>query len=200
MLSRGLALSGYEVVGLDLHPEMVEIANRNASAKRDALGKRLSFRVEDMCSFQLGGSFHTVILEDDGFGYLLTMDDQISCLRRIHEHLVDDGIFIFVTKTPQRDLARGYDEYDPVSQLITKKCVWDVPNSSGGFSEVPEGFERRKLTYPCELELLLSITGFDVVHRWGNLETRIPFTDPTTQDYMYLVRRNDRLPADRGRP
>jgi hypothetical protein len=63
-----------------------------------------------------------------------------------------------------------------------------VVDQVGRQSVVREGQERRRLTYPCELEMLLRNSALQVVKRWGDLE-RTPFRDPCRQDYHYLGRK-----------
>ena len=184
-----LARNGFDVVGLDLSQEMLEICRRQVAEEVRHVQERIRLVQGDMCTFDLKQTFDFVILEDDGFGYLLTQEDQISCLRRICQHLSDEGYFFLSNNTPDRELAFSAPyEYDPVLQIMTTECRWDVADEKGTQATIREGFERRKLTYPCELELLLCIAGLRVEHRWGDSERR-PFVDPSTQEYNYLIRK-----------
>jgi SAM-dependent methyltransferase len=192
-----LGRDGYEVTGIDLDERMLAVA-------QDALGKEspqtqewVRFIQEDVTRFVLGRTFDFVILEDDGFVYLLDQDDQIACLKRIRDHLRPDGKLLLVFATPQRELglARGESapsgprfEYDPLRQIKTCPCSWTVVNGAGGPSQVHEGYERRRMTYPFELELLLRVSGLRVVERWGGLD-RTAFQSPLEQDYHYLCRK-----------
>ena len=183
-----LARSGYETVGLDLSPEMLDICRREVSREGVDVQARIRLIQGDMCSFDLRQAFDFIVLEDDGFVYLLTQEDQIRCLSRVRRHLADGGYFFLSFTTPDRELAAtgGFD-YDPITQVKTAPNRWAVADAQGKLTVVEEGFERRKLTYPCELELLLQLAGLEAVYRWGDLD-RTPFSEPSTQEYHYLIR------------
>jgi len=184
-----LAREGYEVVGLDLSQEMIEICRQTVGKEDKSVQEKIRIVYGDMCSFDLGQAFDFIILEDDGFVYLLSKEDQISCLTRIKLHLSAGGLFFLNFPTPDLELAssRIY-EYDPIFQIKTEPCQWTVIDEYGNQTTVKEGFERRKLTYPCELELLLRTAGLETIHRWGDLK-RNPFVDPSRQEYHYLIRK-----------
>ena len=180
-----LARSGYEMVGLDLSAEMLEICREEASRSGRTVDQRIRLVQADMCTFDLKQAFDFIILEDDGFVYLLTLEDQLSCLSRVRDHLIDGGYFFLSFTTPERELPNSCEvEYDPVLQVKTSQNRWE----NGDLNLVQEGFERRKLTYPSELELLLKSSGLEPVHRWGDLN-RNAFTDPLNQEYNYLIKR-----------
>jgi len=183
-----LAQNGFQVVGLDLSSDMLEICRKDVAAEDMAVRARIQLIQGDMYTFDLKTAFDFIILEDDGFGYLLTQEDQISCLTAISRHLSDEGYFFLSCTTPQRDLARPSCEYDPIHQIKTAEHRWDVVGEDGTEQIIQQGFERRKVIYPCELELLLKMAGLEAVHRWGDLE-RTPFVDPSKQEYNYLIRK-----------
>ena len=186
-----LARNGFEVVGLDLSREMLEICEKHVAEEAEEVRRSIQLVQGDMCTFDLGGEFDFIILEDDGFGYLLTQDDQIACLGRVHEHLSDEGYFFLSCTTPERELASPSPyEYDPILQIKTGEHQWATVDENGSERIVEEGFERVKLTYPCELELLLRFAGLKAVHRWGDLD-RNAFVDPSKQEYNYLIRKAD---------
>ncbi len=181
-----LATAGYQVTGIDLDERMLDHARRQLEAEADAVKDNVRFLKGDMCTFKLGQTFDFIILEDDGFLYLLDQDDQMACLQRVGEHLADDGCFLLAFNTPHRELASGDGySYDPVKQIKTvQEHEWTLPSGE----RVKEGFERRRLTYPCEFELLLKNSGLEPIHRWGDLH-RNDFSDPVKQEYIYLIQR-----------
>ena len=157
----------------------------------------MRFVQEDVTRFALERTFDFVIFEDDGFVYLLDQEDQIACLKRIRDHLTPDGKLLLVFMTPYRELAAAHGEcalsgqrfeHDPLRQIKTCECSWTVADGRGKQSQVHEGHERRRMTYPCELELLLRMSGLRVVQRWGDLE-RSAFQSPLEQDYHYLCQK-----------
>jgi SAM-dependent methyltransferase len=184
-----LARAGFEVTGIDLSKGMLDMCRKVIEKENTSVRGRIRLCQDDICTFDLGEEFDFIILEDDSFVYLLTTEDQISCLKRVHSHLAEDGFFFLSFTTPQRELnSSSVFEYDSVTQIKTQPCLWTVANENGKASIVKEGIERRRLTYPCELELLLMISGLSPVSRWGDLYMN-PFVDSTLQEYNYLIRK-----------
>jgi SAM-dependent methyltransferase len=186
-----LARAGFEVTGIDLSKDMLDICRRIVKKENKAVQDRIRLLQDDMCSFDLGEEFDFIILEDDSFVYLLTTEDQISLLKRVHAHLSDKGFFFLCFATPQRELnsSRPF-EYDQIRQIKAQPCEWTLVDESGKVHIVKEGTERRRLTYPCELELLLMMSGLVPASRWGDLQ-KSPFVDAVRQEYHYLIRKHE---------
>jgi SAM-dependent methyltransferase len=184
-----LARAGFEMVGIDLNLRMIEICRRAVNEEPPEIRNRIRLVHEDMCTFELSEEFDFIILEDDAFVYPLTQEDQISCLRAINRHLKRDGHLILCCTTPQKELkSEGAPGYDPIRQIKTMQNEWTAFDDGGNPRIVKEGFERRRLVYPNELELLLKIAGLEPVERWGDYH-RSPFTNPAEQEYCYLIRK-----------
>lgn len=196
-----LARAGYQMVGIDLNAGMLEICRKAVAAEPAEVRNRIRLVRADMCEFDLSEKFDFVILEDDAFTLPLTQEDQISCLRVIARHLERDGhLILCYTTTPQIALrSRGEIGYDPIRQVKTEPGEWAVVDADGSPKTVREGFERRRLVYPNELELLLRIAGLEPVERWGT-DRRDPFDDPAEQEYFYLVRKTGTAGGPDGDP
>jgi len=66
-----MAEKGYDMIGLDLSPEMLDIANEKAKEKElDIL-----FINQDMCDFELYGTVDAVICSLDGVNYITDPED-----------------------------------------------------------------------------------------------------------------------------
>jgi SAM-dependent methyltransferase len=182
-----VARAGYEATGIDLNESMLEVAGEQIKREEDVVRRRIRLIQEDMCTFNLEETFDFIILEDDGFHYLLTQEEQLACLERVREHLAPDGLFFLCFETPQKELASQQAlEYDPVRQILTLRNAWTVVDETGRQSIVQQGNERRRQTYPCELELLLRCSGLEPIRRWGDYQ-RTPFSNPVQQGYVYLT-------------
>jgi SAM-dependent methyltransferase len=184
-----LARTGLKVTGIDLSKNMLDICRKNIEKESKAVQDRITIHQDDMCAFDLKETFDFIVLEDDGFMYLLTQKDQLSCLQRVRAHLTGNGLFFLSFATPQKELGSADEyEYDAISQIKTQPCAWTVLDKSGKQNIVKEGVERRKMTYPDELESLLALAKLLPVHRWGDMQMH-PFTDPLTQEYNYLIKK-----------
>jgi SAM-dependent methyltransferase len=86
-ITGGLTGAGFEVVGLDVDAQMMDVARRRQ------LGAQL---VEaDMRRFALHRRFPLVIVPYNGLQLLLSHDDRVRCLRAIEGHLAEGGRVAF---------------------------------------------------------------------------------------------------------
>lgn len=84
----------YEVTGVDLSEEMLEIAKKKGPGVRLFQG--------DMRTVDLGEQFDAVLCVYDSINHLVRFRDWEAVFRRAHNHLVEGGIFLFDINTPHR--------------------------------------------------------------------------------------------------
>ena len=101
------AKAGIEIVGLDLSPSMLALCREKLSRESEAVQARAKLVEGDMRDFALGREFKLVTTPFRPFQHLIAVEDQMSCLRSIHRHLVKDGILILDLFNP--DLRRLTD-------------------------------------------------------------------------------------------
>lgn len=88
------------VTGVDRSPEMMAIAARNVPAATLVPG--------DITSFSLGTRFDVVICMFDTLNHVASFDGWLEVFERVHEHLVEGGLFIFDVNTIGRLRALGH--------------------------------------------------------------------------------------------
>jgi SAM-dependent methyltransferase len=84
----------YTITGVDRSAEMLEIAERKLP------GRRL-IRA-DITEFSIGERFDVVLCVFDTLNHLPSFDAWQAMFERVHEHLADDGLFIFDVNTVGR--------------------------------------------------------------------------------------------------
>ena len=84
-----LAERGYEVIGSDFSPALIEIARNKA----DRVGKNIIFIDGDMRELHVG-KFDAVITMFNAVGHLTKADFE-KALQNIHANLKDDGVYVF---------------------------------------------------------------------------------------------------------
>jgi SAM-dependent methyltransferase len=88
------ARAGLDVVGLDLSPHMLAVCRRNLERETEDVRSRVQLVEADMRRFDLGRTFTLATIPFRPFQHLLTVADQLECLRSIARHLVDDGMLV----------------------------------------------------------------------------------------------------------
>ncbi|MBN1285404.1 MAG: class I SAM-dependent methyltransferase [Anaerolineae bacterium] len=84
-----LAQEGVKIIGLDLSPDMLEIAKRKSSGMTN-----VRWVEGDMRSFELSEQFGLAIIPGHAFQNLLTPEDQMACLTCMRRHLRPGGLLV----------------------------------------------------------------------------------------------------------
>jgi len=89
-----MAEAGFDVTGIDLCEEMLELARRNVFELTPAARERVRLIRADMTAFDLGERFGLVYIADNSFRELETREALLACLRCVRGHLRNDGILL----------------------------------------------------------------------------------------------------------
>jgi SAM-dependent methyltransferase len=169
-----LSSRGFDVVGVDRSPEMLQIARARGGGARFELG--------DVTSVRLGETFDAALMMFAVLGYQLSNADVVGALQTARAHLEPSGVFVcdvwygpaVLAERPSDrlkviDTASGQviraasGELDVRRNVCTVRYrVWTVVDSRVE-SEVQESHAMRYFFEP-ELELLLAKCGFEVAH------------------------------------
>ena len=91
-----LAARGYDMIGIDVSEEMLQIAmEKQGEGQNDIL-----YLQQDMCEFELYGTVKAVISICDSMNYLLAEEELIQVFALVNNYLDPGGIFIFDLNTP----------------------------------------------------------------------------------------------------
>ena len=86
-----MAKKGYDIMGIDLSPEMLDIARRKSSKA----GLDIMFLEQDMRELDLYCTTGTVVSVCDSINYLLEDEDVVETFKLVNNFLFPKGIFIF---------------------------------------------------------------------------------------------------------
>jgi SAM-dependent methyltransferase len=173
-----LAEQGFDVVGLDLAPAMVEVAQQKAHA----LGVRDRVRVVhgDIRRFDLQQQFGLVAVPLNSFMHLETVDDQLAALGCLRQHLRRDGLLVLDVFNPlPQELAsdQGVLVHErtftlaecEVQKYVVRRTDWAEQQQAVEFiydERAADGLLRRSVlpftmrwVYRFELEHLLARAG-----------------------------------------
>lgn len=90
-LTELLAGAGYDMIGVDNSPDMLELAME----KRDSLGHETLYLLQDMRELELYGTVGTVVSVCDSLNYILSEEELLGVFRLVENYLFPEGIFIF---------------------------------------------------------------------------------------------------------
>ncbi len=115
-----LAKAGYDMTGIDLSPEMLQIA----AEKAEAAGEEILYLNQDMRDFELYGTMAAFVSVCDSMNYLTEDEDFIDTLRLVNNYLDPKGVFIFDLKTThyyKETLGTGTQAFEEEDGFY----VWD---------------------------------------------------------------------------
>ena len=90
-----LAAEGYDMIGVDLSEEMLEIALEHEMEDP----KQILYLQQDMREFELYGTVRAIVSICDSMNYLEDYEDLVQVLRLANNYLDPKGIFIFDMNT-----------------------------------------------------------------------------------------------------
>ena len=97
-LTEILAREGYDMTGIDLSPDMLQIAME----KRMESGRDILYLNQDMREFELYGTVRAIVSICDSMNYLLEKEDLVQTLRLANNYLDPGGVFIFDLNTEHK--------------------------------------------------------------------------------------------------
>ncbi|MFB6844886.1 class I SAM-dependent methyltransferase [Streptomyces sp. NPDC056373] len=189
-----LAKNGYRVHGVDASPAMLAKLHEN-----DPTG-RVTTAVGDFSALAVEERYDLVLTALNTFFMLPTQEQQISCLRGIHDALADDGVAVFETYNPQvyhrlTEATTRIGHLAPdallldtiqVNQSLQSVLVVHTIMSAGGLRKVPEV---SRYAWPAEFDVMARLAGLRVTDRWADWD-RSPVTGHS-EKHVYVVERQN---------
>lgn len=174
----GLAGEGFDVLGVDIGPALIEAAKRRTP---NDLAGRARFEVGDMRDLKYREEFEAAILMDASFGFF---DDHenYEVLKQVARALAPGGLFFLeVFNVPALMRMAGRDWFETEDRTVLRETVLDLEKAViefRGISIRRETGERtvhpaqriRFYTLP-ELRILLEGCGFEVAAVYGGKST-----------------------------
>ena len=96
-ITRLLADAGYDMIGIDSSPEMLNIAREQESTDtEDVLGSgRILYLCQDMREFELYGTVRAVVSVCDSLNYILEKEELQKVFSLVSNYLDPGGLFLF---------------------------------------------------------------------------------------------------------
>ena len=187
-----IARQGQRIIGIDNSHAMLKIAKQKLLGMNTKVRSRIGFLAADMRRFTLQTHFNLCISPFRTFLHNLTIADQLATLRSVHHHLADQGILALDLFVPlytvlsrlewadeieEQDLAHAnsgisiqmHIRHIPEQQLLKIKNTYLENTQRKNRSGVTLEMQYRYI-FRYEMELLLRMVGFHVLHVYGGFE------------------------------
>ncbi len=168
-----MARRGYDVIGIDLSPDMLSLAGEQARRQKQSV----LFLQQDMRSFELYGTVDAALCCLDSLNYLLTTEDLARTFAQVHNYLDPNGLWIFDLRTPaylealgERDFVSEADgvvfqwqnRYHKKSKICDFDISFFVEETDGRYRRLCET-QREKAHAHRTVCRLLQETGFELL-------------------------------------
>ena len=105
IMTQLLAKEGYDMIGIDLSEDMLEVARERSrketgeqgpeSQKGSEKEKQILYLCQDMREFELFGTVGAVVCICDSLNYLIEEEDLLQTFRLVNNYLFPGGVFLF---------------------------------------------------------------------------------------------------------
>jgi len=202
-----------DIVGLDLSSHMLQMCQKRLLNEPEAVQSRIRLIQADMRNFDLAQTFRLVTLPFRPFQHLTTVEDQLSCLGSIHQHLVEGGRLILDLFNPSlealvrdnlgqefgdepeftcpdgRRVVRRHKivSRDYFNQINQTELVYYVTHPDGREERLVHAFPMRYL-YRFEAEHLLARCGFEVEAVYADFE-KSPYGSKYPGELIFVAKK-----------
>lgn len=121
-----LAARGYDMIGVDLSPEMLNQAMETEALR--GLDGRVLWLMQDMRSFELYGTVEAVVSCLDCVNHLTDYAGLRACFSLVHNYLSPGGLFLFDVNSPEK-FRTAYADKTYTYEDENSFCVWDTTYS-----------------------------------------------------------------------
>ncbi len=198
-LTMRLARAGYDMIGVDNSPAMLqEAVEKTREESLDIL-----YLLQDMREFELYGTVRAVVSICDSMNYVTEEEDLLQVFRLVNNYLDPGGLFLFDLNTiykyeellGDRTIAENREEgsfiweneYDRSSRLNVYELALFLPRPDGLYEKYEEEHYQRAYTLE-QIQKLLAQAGMEYVTAYDAF-TRNPPAKESERIYI-LAREN----------
>ena len=191
-----LAHRGYDMTGVDISPEMLDLAR--AAAEREGVSDRILWLCQDMTEFELYGTVDFAVSCLDSINHLTTRGELRSTFSLVHNYLIPDGLFffdingrgkfehIYADRTYALETEDSFcvwqNDYNPKSRLCDFYITLFHKNRDGAYDRHEDSDTERMYTIK-QISRALSETGFELIGAYSDFDFT-PATDDCDRIYF----------------
>lgn len=190
-----LAKRGYDMTGVDLSSEMLDIAR--IEAEKNGISNILWLN-QDMRNFELYGTVGVTVSCLDCMNHLTSVGDFKKCLSLVHNYLVPGGLFIF-DMNGKGKFENIYADNSYVMESDSSMCVWQNfynaksgicnfyitlfnKNSDGSYDRYDE-VQKEKMYTLRSLKRMLEEQGFEFIGAYSDFD----FSEATDENERIYI-------------
>ena len=201
------------MVGVELSPHMLDVCRQKLQEEPAAVQSRVQLVQADMRRFDLNRTFRLITIPFRPFQHLLSVDDQLACLERVHRHLDSSGRLIVDLFNPSLDflVSRPVGQeldaepefttpdgrrvvrkhktvaHDRFAQVSDFELVYYITHPDGREERVVQTFRLRHV-FRFEMEHLLARAGFAVEHLYAGFD-KTPYGSIYPGELIFVARK-----------
>jgi SAM-dependent methyltransferase len=202
-------------VGIDASPAMLERCRVNLTEEPPEVQSRVTLVESEMQRLDLKRLFPLITCPFRPFQHVLTTEDQIETLRRVHRHLAPGGRFIIDIFDPRLDALlhpeesgvlepEGFTNPETGERIVrrARRVAWDRTNQilaleflyerhlEGGGVDLTVHPSGMRYIFRWEMEHLLERCGLGVIEVYGDFE-RGPVISGESRELIFVCERRD---------
>lgn len=197
-----LAAEGYDMIGIDNSPDMLEVAQE----KRVESGLDILYLMQDMREFELYGTVRAVVSVCDSMNYLLEEEDLLTVFRLVNNYLDPGGMFIFDLNTEKKyrdmgetTIAENREEasfiwenyFDEEEKINEYDLTLFIRDEDGRYDKFEEFHEQR--AYPLlRIGEIIQESGMELVTMYDAF-THEPATEDSERVYVIARERGKNI-------
>ena len=174
-MTQRLAASGYDMIGVDLSDDMLEIAQE----KKIQSGLEILYLQQDMRGFELYGTVRAVVSVCDSLNYILEDEELLGVFSLVNNYLDPGGVFVFDLNTVykyetlmgEQTIAENREEasfiwdnyYDRESMRNEYELAIFIPEGAGGLYRKYEEVHYQRAYPMSRIIRLLEQAGMEFV-------------------------------------
>lgn len=189
------ARAGIDITGLDSSSGMLDVCRTRLAHENETTRRHATLVEDNLTTFELGKTFALITIPFRPFQHLLTVNDQIAALERVHRHLSPNGRFIFDLFNPSIDALATLPapeekddgpafttpdgrrvqrksrilKADRFAQVNDIELIYYVTHPGGRAERLVHAFQMRYV-FRFEMEHLLARCGFRVERLYGGFD------------------------------
>ena len=201
--------TGVNVIGLDYSMPMLKKFKSKLEQEEWDIAERLSIIRGDMTNFRLNKKFGLIILPFRPFQHLISVEDQLNCLKSVRDHLTTDGYFIFdvFNPNPERLLSPAFGPVIDIprfemsdGKMLTRtsrvlkshwkdkwneyEFLYEIEDLNGIIKKIVQKTTMRYF-HVEEIELLLDMAGLKILELYGDFDSS-PY-EPNSPEEIYVA-------------